>query len=186
LDLNTEKRQWGFDVDNRSLGIIETFGLVPAVACADAALKTADVELIGSQYAKNGLVAVFFLGDVSSVKAAVEAGRIAGAYVGRISGSTLIARLGDGLDVLGVTRSRRAVKALDAIAKNVKQAGKNADAGGSPGSDKSLDTMPVIKLRAMARQLEGLPLSREEIRFARKADLIKTINVFLKKMRSND
>ena len=84
-------------MENRSLGIIETFGLVPAIACADAALKTANVKLIGSQYAKNGLVAVFFLGDVSSVKAAVEAGGIAGAHVGKISGSTLIARMADGL-----------------------------------------------------------------------------------------
>lgn len=58
----------------QALGLIETRGLLPAVACADIMLKTAQVELVGKTFVGGGLVTVGVTGDVGAVKAAVAAG----------------------------------------------------------------------------------------------------------------
>ncbi|MSS63728.1 BMC domain-containing protein [Velocimicrobium porci] len=58
----------------QALGLIETKGLIPAIECADAMLKAADVELIEKTYVGGGLVTISVTGDVGAVKAAVEAG----------------------------------------------------------------------------------------------------------------
>ena len=39
-------------MSQRSLGLIETFGLLPAVEAADAAVKSANVDLVGYEFAK--------------------------------------------------------------------------------------------------------------------------------------
>lgn len=59
----------------RALGLIETIGLPPAIAAADAAVKAANVTLLGYELTRGGgLVTVKVEGDVAAVKAAVEAG----------------------------------------------------------------------------------------------------------------
>ena len=40
--------------NNKCLGFIETFGLAACVAAADAAVKSANVRLLGYEYAKGG------------------------------------------------------------------------------------------------------------------------------------
>ena len=58
-----------------ALGLIETLGLVPLLNALDAALKSANVKPIsGVIKLDGGIVAVMIAGDVSSVRAAVEAG----------------------------------------------------------------------------------------------------------------
>jgi len=57
-----------------ALGLIETMGLVAAIGAADSALKSADVQLIGFDFAGNGGTTVKIEGEVSAVKFAVEAG----------------------------------------------------------------------------------------------------------------
>lgn len=58
-----------------ALGLIETVGLGAAIVAADAALKTAGVTNIGFENPNGaGMIVVKFQGDVSSVRAAVEAG----------------------------------------------------------------------------------------------------------------
>jgi microcompartment protein CcmL/EutN len=65
-----------------SIGIIETEGLVAAIEAADAAVKAANVKLVGYEQAKGrGLTAVKVEGDVGAVKAAVEAGSAAAAQI---------------------------------------------------------------------------------------------------------
>ena len=64
-----------------ALGMVETRGLVAAIEAADAMVKAANVELIGSEKIGSGLVSVMIRGDVGAVKAAVEAG---GASAGRL------------------------------------------------------------------------------------------------------
>ena len=56
-----------------ALGMIETRGLVAAIEAADAMLKAANVELVGTEKIGSGLVSVMVRGDVGAVKAAVEA-----------------------------------------------------------------------------------------------------------------
>ncbi len=85
----------------QALAMIETKGFVPAMEAADAAMKAADVELLGWRKVGSGLVAVFFTGDVASAKAAVEAAAEAAGRVGSVSAVDVIARPHEDLSKLG-------------------------------------------------------------------------------------
>lgn len=67
-----------------ALGMLETRGLVAAIEASDAMVKAARVRLIGSEKIGSGLVSVMVCGDVSAVRAAVEAGGAAAAELGEI------------------------------------------------------------------------------------------------------
>ncbi|OOO63433.1 hypothetical protein BS638_03930 [Clostridium tepidum] len=58
----------------KALGLIEVRGYLGAIEAADSALKAANVELIGCEKIKGGIVTVKITGDVGAVQAAVEAG----------------------------------------------------------------------------------------------------------------
>ncbi|MDO5537287.1 MAG: BMC domain-containing protein [Desulfovibrionaceae bacterium] len=58
----------------RSLGLIETFGIVYVLEAADAMVKAADVELIGYENVASGYISVLVEGDVAACQAAVAAG----------------------------------------------------------------------------------------------------------------
>lgn len=74
---------------DKSIGFIETFGLAACVAAADAAVKTANVKLLGFEYAKgDGMCTVKVEGNVGACKAAIEAGKKAAEAVnGSLSGT---------------------------------------------------------------------------------------------------
>ncbi len=61
----------------KSLGLIETKGLLPAIECADVMLKAANVRLLGRTCVGAGLVSVSVTGDVAAVSAAVDAAKAA-------------------------------------------------------------------------------------------------------------
>lgn len=67
-----------------ALGMLETRGLVAALEASDAMVKAAKVRLIGSEKVGSGLVSVMVCGEVSAVRAAVEAGGAAAAELGEI------------------------------------------------------------------------------------------------------
>ena len=75
-----------------ALGMIETRGLVAAIEAADAMLKSANVELIGTEKIGSGLVSVMVRGDVGAVKAAVESGTAAAQRLGEIIATHVIPR----------------------------------------------------------------------------------------------
>jgi len=75
-----------------ALGLIETKGLVGAIEAADAMTKTANVQLIGKEYAKGGLVTIKIMGETAAVKAAVDAGAAAAARVGQLVSVHVIPR----------------------------------------------------------------------------------------------
>lgn len=77
---------------NGALGIIETRGLTAAIEAADAMLKAANVEVVGTEKIGSGLVTVIVKGDVGAVKAAVEVGVEAAGRVGELVASHVIAR----------------------------------------------------------------------------------------------
>ena len=61
--------------NNKCLGFIETFGLAACVAAADAAVKSANVRLLGYEYAKGGgMCTVKVEGNVGACRAAIAAG----------------------------------------------------------------------------------------------------------------
>ena len=76
----------------QALGMVETRGLVAAIEAADAMLKAANVELVGTEKIGSGLVSVMVRGDVGAVKAAVEAGLAASQKLGEIIATHVIPR----------------------------------------------------------------------------------------------
>ena len=58
----------------KSLGVIETRGLVAAIQAVDAACKAAGVTCIGYRKVGSGLVSVCFEGEISAIHTAIERG----------------------------------------------------------------------------------------------------------------
>lgn len=86
---------------NQSLGLIEIRGLTAAVEAADAAVKAAEVELIGYELTRGGgWVTVKLRGGVSAVEAAVEAARSAAQRIGEVIAVKVIPRPAEGLELL--------------------------------------------------------------------------------------
>lgn len=75
-----------------ALGMIECFGLVAMIEAADAAVKAANVELVGYERIDAGLVTAIVRGEVAAVKAAVDAGAAAGRRVGTVVSTHVIPR----------------------------------------------------------------------------------------------
>ncbi|WP_324823406.1 BMC domain-containing protein [Sinanaerobacter sp. ZZT-01] len=83
----------------KSLGLIETIGLAAAITAADAAVKSANVTLVGYELVKgSGRTVIKVEGDVGAVKAAIEAASAAALKVGRVAGTKVIARPSDDLE----------------------------------------------------------------------------------------
>jgi len=58
----------------QALGLVEAIGLATAIEAADAAVKSANVQLLGLESTKgNGMHTIKLLGNVGAVKAACEA-----------------------------------------------------------------------------------------------------------------
>lgn len=76
-----------------ALGLVETAGLTAAIEFADAALKAANVKLLGYELTNGlGWVTVKITGDVAAVQAAVNAGTAAASRVGRVVSQKVIPR----------------------------------------------------------------------------------------------
>jgi len=80
-----------------SIGFIETRGLTAALEAADSMLKTAQVELVGTEKIGSGLITVIVKGEVGAVKAATEAGAEAASRLGELVAVHVIPRPHDEL-----------------------------------------------------------------------------------------
>ena len=85
----------------QALGILETKGLSALIEGSDAAIKAADIDLVGWDKIGSGMVTAFFRGDVAAVKAGLDAGAAAAAQVGNVSSVQVIPRPHDDLGKLG-------------------------------------------------------------------------------------
>ena len=100
----------------QALGMIEAVGLPVAITAADAAVKSANVKLVGYELAKgSGMVLIKVVGDVGAVKAAVEAGSAAAARVGRIVATHVIPRPHQELDCVLLTKETVGTKLETAV-----------------------------------------------------------------------
>ena len=80
-------------MNGNALGLIETMGLIGLIGAIDAMLKAASVEMASSVIKLDGgVVSVMVRGDVSSVRAAVEAGAEAAARIGELRAAHVIPR----------------------------------------------------------------------------------------------
>lgn len=77
---------------SESLGLIETRGLLPMIAAADAMVKAANVEVLDYERVGSGKLALWVRGSLSAVRVAVEAGREAVGTRGEVTGSAVLAR----------------------------------------------------------------------------------------------
>jgi len=84
-------------MEQSSIGMIETKGLVALVFATDAMLKAAKVQFKGYRKVGSGLCTSIVTGDVASVKAAVDAGAAAARQVGEVVSVHVIPRPHDDL-----------------------------------------------------------------------------------------
>jgi microcompartment protein CcmL/EutN len=82
----------------KAMGFIESLGLASAVTAADAALKAANVELIGRENSRgSGLITIKIIGDVGAVKAAIDVAKAVSSQVARVWSVDVIPRPSEGL-----------------------------------------------------------------------------------------
>lgn len=176
----------------QALGLIETRGLLPAIECADVMLKTAQVELVGRDFVGGGLVTISVTGDVGAVKAAVEAGAVA---VEKISPLLLVSQH-------VIPRPHQEIEGMIGPSPAAKQAPpvpQPEKVKAPPGFDQTtnkqtiddfvqefglepcvdaLKTLPVLKLRNLAREYKGLAIAGRAISKANKEDLIQQLKEY--------
>lgn len=191
-------------MNGKALGMIETVGLVPAIEAGDVALKTADVTLLGSEAVGGGLVSILVTGDVSAVKAAIDAASAAAERLGPVRSVTVISRTADGLDDLLIEKAQPPVSseetqvAVEAASETLPAAevvevpasqeeGTSNTHGSEPQTGdllsfdlQELKKLKVVKLRRLARQLTGFAIAGSEIKFAKKQDLLEAFATYMK------
>jgi len=79
-------------MSQKALGMIETIGILAAYEAADVALKSANVKMVGYEISRGGLIVIKFMGDVSAVRSAVDAGKAAASRLSKVWSSHVIAR----------------------------------------------------------------------------------------------
>ncbi len=188
----------------KALGLIEVRGMVPAVEALDSALKAANVNRLDVVKVGGGLVSVLIEGDVGAVRAAVDAAQAAAEKIGTVISTHVIPRPASEVtemitpnpdpqpekseqpeDSSEVTEEVKEEPAEHEEAdKEEPHEKKTAAASGKLAyipDVEEMKAMTVDKLRALARKLEITNMTRKEIRFANKTELIEKICEFLEK-----
>ena len=175
-----------------ALGMIEVRGRLGAVEGLDASLKAANVSLVTMIKVGGALTAFFVEGDTGAVKAAVDAGAAAAERVSELKSVHVIPRPAPAVRaMLGMlppttpggdapksapTEEKPAEPAPVAEAAEVNKTAEPDLAPEEPAeddSDKALEDMTVGDLRRKARGVEGFPLTKQEIKFAKKDELLE-------------
>lgn len=182
----------------QALGMIEVYGYLTAVEALDSALKAANVSRLGVEKVRGGLVTVLVEGDVGAVKAAMDASAAAAERVGTVISVHVIPRPAD-----DVTRMLKGGKEPEeptpptspepeepsepeissepeAPVEPESESAKAEEAEKAPQdvTVEEMQTMGVDALRRLARALEIKNMTRAEIRFAKKQELIQKITEF--------
>lgn len=173
----------------QALGMIEVYGYLTAVEALDSALKAANVSRLGVEKVRGGLVTVLVEGDVGAVKAAMDASAAAAERVGTVISVHVIPRPAD-----DVTRMLKGGKEPEEPTPPEPEKPSEPDTLSEPESEavkaeegekapqdvtvEEMQTMGVDALRRLARALEIKNMTRAEIRFAKKQELIQKITEF--------
>ncbi len=186
----------------KALGMIEVYGRVGAIEGLDSALKAANVSLVNMIRVGGGLTTFLVEGDVGAVKAAIDAAASAAEKVGKLLSQHVIPRPDESVRAMvdmkeipptstppkkkmsseekteRVTEApKEAVPAKEAepVKKEPAPEKPKAVANLQREDEKALAQMTVGELRTLARSKEGMKLSREEIKFAKKSELIDAL-----------
>lgn len=129
----------------QSLGLIETVGLTVAIEAADAAMKSANVDLIGYELTKGGgLVTVKLTGEIGAMNAAVSAGVAAANNVGSVYAWKVIARTATGIDELIASKETQGVAPQEPV-KSV-EAMKPVDQSSTPVEENKEAIIPIVNV----------------------------------------
>lgn len=168
---------------SRALGLIEVRGRLGAVVAADAAVKAANVSLLNIEAIKAGLNTVQLVGDVSAVKSAVDAAVDAVKTTPYYLTSHVIPRLDEQTDSL-FQQSHFSVTAKEVETPVLlkKQGDLTGESSGRYSYD-DLAAMKVVELRSLAYRQEDISLTKKEIKFANKRQLIEALLILAGKER---
>lgn len=171
-----------------ALGLMETNGLLAAIEAADAMLKAANVRLLERHFVGAGLVTVTVAGEVSAVRAAVDAGTAAVQAIraDALVSAHVIARPDvevGGIITLHAPAFPESSPSAPAAPPSETEgehgplpAGPGAVAGPVVRYDISrLKKMSTARLRDLARAMTTLSMTREDLEKARKNDLIEAL-----------
>lgn len=154
----------------RALGLIEVKGFLGAVVAADIALKAANISLINIETVKSGMKTVQLTGDVGAVRAAIEAAREALEKQPYYLTSHVIALLDEQTEQL-LTKASEEPVAPEPILDVT-----SWTSVARPKHDLAqLQKLKVVKLRSLAYKEKEIGLSKKEIKFANKQQLLEAL-----------
>ncbi|WP_029451172.1 BMC domain-containing protein [Clostridium algidicarnis] len=148
-------------MNKSTLGFLETYGFVAAVEGLDVALKSANVELVSCEFISSGIVTVIITGDVSSVKAAVEAACIAIDRIGTLRSANVIARTDD--QVLGMFYKDHNDQVKDLEKENIHVVSKVQNVTESINKSKETDDLQINDLEKTEKQEKTEEVIKKEI-----------------------
>lgn len=186
-----------------ALGMIETYGYLTAVEALDSALKAANVFLVDVVRVRGGLVTVLIEGDVGAVKAAADAAAAAAERVGKVVSVHVIPRPDKDVKSMLTAHPEHRKKA-DMVPEKSPAEVSAEEPENTPAQEQKeqpvqkseesrtenpveaelvytreeMGKMTVAKLRTLARKLKLTGLTPQEIRFAKKQELIEAILKF--------
>ncbi|MGH4139736.1 BMC domain-containing protein [Clostridium sp.] len=161
-------------MNRRALGLIEVKGYLGAIEAADVALKSANVNLIGCEIVRGGLVTVKLEGDVSSVKAAVEAAEDALAKLNVLLASHVIAR--PDTSVWDIIENKINKEEKSQKIEEIEREDNTQENSTSLRED--LESKKVNDLRTLARSFNLDTMTKKQIKFAKKDRLVDEIMLF--------
>lgn len=177
----------------KALGMIEVYGYLAAVEALDSALKAADVGLVEVKKVTGGLVTVMVAGDVGAVKAAIDAAASAVEKVGRVVSIHVIPSPADELElIIGPQRAMNSeqenreeetpsVKAWltekqeEEAPPRLLYAPEATQDGITQLTADTMLNMTVARLRSAARDLGVSNMTKKDIRYAKKEELVQAI-----------
>jgi ethanolamine utilization protein EutM len=139
-----------------AIGLIETRGLVGVIEAADAAVKSAPVELLGIKPIGGGLVSTHFRGEVAAVQVAVQAGVEAALKVSQVI-------------------SHRVIPAPHLDVENLLLYQSQAATPPAQSPPDELEELPVARLRQLVRQLPDAQLKGRQVSRANKETLLREL-----------
>ncbi len=158
------------EMAGRALGLIEVKGFLGAVVAADIALKAANISLINIETVKSGMKTVQLTGDVGAVRAAIDAAREALEHQPYYLTSHVIARLDEQTEQLMTKASEEGITTEPILDDD------SRTPATSPKYDLTqLQKLKVVKLRSLAYKEKGIGLSKKEIKFANKQQLLEAL-----------
>ncbi len=135
-----------------AIGLIETRGLVGVIEAADAAVKSAPVELLGIKSIGGGLVSTHFRGEVAAVQVAVQAGVEAALKVSQVISHRVIPAPHLDIENLLLHQPQAAQPPTDELAG-----------------------LPVARLRQLVRQLPDAQIKGRQVSRANKETLLREL-----------